>query len=74
MPYFVGEVVPLCDQPLQDEQLVSTQVEQLSQTIRVSWLWVACSSGFRADIAIHCCERPAAVLVRDAEQCSGLWA
>lgn len=35
-PYFAGEVVPLCDEPLQDEQQVSRQVEQLSQTVRVS--------------------------------------
>lgn len=35
-PYFEGRLVPLCDQPLQDTQLVTRQVEQLSQTVRVS--------------------------------------
>lgn len=41
MPYFKGEVVPLCDEPMQDMQLVHDQVEQLSQTVRVS----SCADG-----------------------------
>jgi hypothetical protein len=36
LPYFEGRMVPLCDQPLQDQQQVSSQVEQLAQTVRVS--------------------------------------
>jgi hypothetical protein len=47
-PYFEGRLVPLCDQPLQDTQLVSSQVEQLSQTVRVS----ACKH-WAADMSAH---------------------
>lgn len=35
-PYFEGLVVPLCDQPLQDVEQVQDQVQQLTQTVRVS--------------------------------------
>jgi hypothetical protein len=37
-PYFVGQVAPLPDKPMQDVQQIHSQVEQLSQTMRVSGL------------------------------------